>query len=351
MISYPGLLVLQLVVLIVVFVALLAAFLSALVSVLVGLRVVPTRVARALYPWATWMAGPNIRTAILSRLALAAVRSGDMEEAADYAQRGVRSSPRAGRASKAAALVTLGAVLRAEGRLREARDNFQRSMEVASRGSRVNRARTEINVALISIELGDFDAARSALATVASLAPSGRDRLRFLLASGFLHYLEHDLPAARADFEQGLELARRHPTSILPKFEVDLGYVELRAGRTDEARRLAHAAIDSATRRDQAALPHGLALRGEASLAAGDIDGARDDLRRALAMHRELHQLDSARYAAAVLGLVELRAGNREEGRALLNEARGGQPSVETARAIAELLRELDEVGGGPGPS
>jgi hypothetical protein len=163
-------------------------------------------------------------------------------------------------------------------------------MELASRGSRVNRARTAINIALVSIELGDLDAARSTLATVAALPPSGRDHLRFLLASGFLHYVEDDLPAARAEFERGLELARRHPTSILPKFEVDLGYVELRAGRTDEARRLAEAAIEGARKHDQAVLSHALALRG-------------------------------------------------------------GQHSVQTARAIEELVREMDELGGGRAPS
>jgi tetratricopeptide (TPR) repeat protein len=203
--------VLRLVVYLLLFGALLFVCLSAIVTILAGLGGIPVGLVRRLHPWATWIGGPAARTSILSRLAIAAAKSGQPDKATELARRALRASARGTRATRAQALTTLGVVHRSMGQLARAQESFRRAMDLAAAGSsRANQCRTAINLGQISTERGEFESAREALETAAALGPSGGDLTLLLLASGYLHYLSLDYRNARQEFARGLEVARAH---------------------------------------------------------------------------------------------------------------------------------------------
>ena len=166
-----------------------------------------------------------------------------------------------------------------EGRLGEAKQAAARTQELAiEQGFRVTAARTERELGLFEIALGNYDRARELAQQAQDLAAAIPDRAieaSALSDLGRLDDLAGDLEAAVARNRQALELASGD-ASATAQIMLSLGFNHLRRGELDEAVARFEARLALArtlVRRDQEALTR-LGL-GDVHLARGDRDGAR----------------------------------------------------------------------------
>jgi DNA-binding CsgD family transcriptional regulator len=135
------------------------------------------------------------------------------------------------------------------------------------------------------------------------------------------------LAEARDLFRHVYDGARRRGDASLSTLEWCLGYVEVRAGRWEEALRHADAALELVrlSGRDAAEAPF-LALRAWAHAHLGNVDAARADGETAIREAIATRQTGPEIQARSALGLLELSLG----------DARAAREHLETAHGLAE---------------
>jgi CHAT domain-containing protein len=256
-----------------------------------------------------------------------------------------------------------------EGRLREAKQAAARTLDLAiEQGFRVTAARTERELGLFEIALGNYDRARELAQQAQDLAAAIPDRAieaSALSDLGRLDDLAGDLEAAVARNRRALELASGDASATAP-IMLSLGFNHLRRGELDEAEARFESRLALAptfVRRDQEALTR-LGL-GEVHLARGDREGARRLFEAAASelekgaqrlrciaeqrlgrMDLENGRLDEA--SARFETMVEIAARQQyapceSEGRAGLADIAARRDDLETAEAEARRVVQLTE--------
>ncbi|MBV8528140.1 MAG: tetratricopeptide repeat protein [Candidatus Dormibacteraeota bacterium] len=194
------------------------------------------------------------------------------------------------------------------------------------------------------VSAGRIDEGRVMFARVVGTGGlSDPSRARALFSLGMLAFWQGDDTAARAAFDESVQLARQLTATNLEALALTgLARISLRNGDFAEARSLCQSALDvaaSATEtRGRSSAIHVLSVAAQMT---GDLERARDLMQQRLELEREAGSLRLVAAECTNLSAVERQLGNIADARDLLQQALDIQTQQEDVWSIPYSFNQL----------
>lgn len=194
------------------------------------------------------------------------------------------------------------------------------------------------------ISAGRIDEGRVMFARVVGTAGlSEPSRARALFSLGMLAFWQGDDAAARAAFDEGVQLARQHGALDLEALALTgLARIALRSQDFAEARSLCQSALDvaasAAETRGRSSAIHVLSVAAQMT---GDLERARDLMRQRLELEREGGSMRLVAAECTNLSAVERQLGNLAGARDVLQQALDIQTQQEDVWSLPYSFNQL----------